>query len=57
MNYENIPKDEESNHVKSEVNLNNIKIDFIFKNIWIYMLKNISLKIMKYNKKLQKSKI
>ena len=57
MNYENIPKDEESNHVKSEVNLNNIKIDFIFKNIWIYMLKNKSLKIMKYNKKLQKSKI
>ena len=38
MKSENIPKDEESSHIKSE-------------------LKNISLKIMKYNKKLQKSKI
>ena len=56
-NIEDSDKDEESNHVKSEVNLNNIKIDFIFKNILIYMKKNISLKIMKYNKKLQKSKI
>ena len=54
MNSGIISKDEESKHAKSEVNLKNIKSDFIFKKICGYIAKNISLKIMKYNKKLQK---
>ena len=54
MNSGIISKDEESKHIKSEINLKNIKSDFIFKKICRYIAKNISLKIMKYNKKITK---
>ena len=54
MSNEISSKDEILKQVKSKANLENIKSDYMLKNLFNIMKKNISFKIVKYNKKLQK---
>ena len=54
MNSKNILSEEKTIKIKSRVNLENLKSNFIFKKILNCMKKNKSLEIKKYNKKLQK---
>ena len=54
MNSSIISKEEKTNQIKSKADLKNIKSYYIIKAIFDLMKKNKSLKIMKYNKKLQK---
>ena len=53
-NSEKITKEEESKQIKSQVNFQNVKSNFILKKICAFVKNIKSLNIMKYNKKLQK---
>ena len=54
MSSKNLSSEEKIVKIKSKVNLENLKSNFIFKKILNCMKKIKSLEIMKYNKKLQK---
>ena len=54
MNYRNISDDKNIKQIKLNVTLDNIKSNYILKNILSYMIEYKRLEIMQYNKKLQK---
>ena len=54
MNYRIISKDEKLKQVKCKVDFENLKSDYFLLKIFALMLKSKILKIMKYNRKMQK---
>ena len=54
MNSKIISKEEKLKQIKSKIDFKNIKSDYFFIKIFDIMIKKKSLKIIKYNKKMQK---
>ena len=54
MNSWNISNNEKTKQAKLNAELGNIKSDYFLPNLFEHIEKNISLRIMRYNKQLQK---